>query len=84
MSDNCQIAEKHALKALDQLARLSKMSARTVAQNRLIEVDRQTVLYCIDLLKKSSAHWQRRFESESRRLKTCQTSLSELSEGSRE
>lgn len=84
MSDNCEIAEKHAMKALDQLARLSKRSARTVAQNRLIEVDRQTVLYCIDLLKKSSAHWQRRFENESRRLKACQTSLSELSKGARE
>lgn len=75
MSEELDRAEADAVKALDQLARIARKSAVSVAQNRLIDLDVQMVLHCIDLQKGSNLYWRKKADERLRRLDRCQSSL---------
>lgn len=75
MSEALDRAEADAVKALDQLARIARKSAVSVAQNRLIDLDVQMVLHCIDLQKGSNLYWRKKADDRLMRLDRCQSSL---------
>ena len=75
MSEALDRAEADAVKALDQLARIARKSAVSVAQNRLIDLDVQMVLHCIDLQKGSNLYWRKKADDRLKRLDRCQSSL---------